>query len=110
MQVKRYFLVSDENVIKFYGDRIKGVLSGAGYSLISYVLPAGEEAKTSPYLKRGYDYLLEQNFSRDNLIVAFGGGVVGDLAGFLGCHLYAWDSLCPDSDDITGPGRQQCWW
>ena len=80
---KKIFLVSDENVIKFYGDRIKGVLSGAGYSLTSFILPAGEEAKTSPYLKRGYDYLLEQNFSRDNLIVAFGGGVVGDLAGFL---------------------------
>ena len=80
---KKIFLVTDENVIKYYGDRAKEVLTEAGYSLTSFILPAGEEAKSSPYLKKGYDYLLEHNFSRDNLVLAFGGGVVGDLAGFL---------------------------
>ena len=76
--------VTDENVIKYYGDRAKEVLTEAGYSLTSFILPAGEEAKSSPYLKkRVYDYLLEHNFSRDNLVLAFAGGVVGDLAGFL---------------------------
>lgn len=79
----KIFIVTDENVMKFYGDKVKEILTAAGYDLTGYVLPAGEEAKSSPYLKKGYDYLLENNFSRDNLILAFGGGVVGDLAGFL---------------------------
>ncbi|HHU92868.1 MAG TPA: 3-dehydroquinate synthase [Halanaerobiaceae bacterium] len=82
-QGKKIFLVTDENVMKFYGEQVKEVLSSAGYEITLYVLPAGEEAKSSPYLKKGYDYLLENNFNRDNLILALGGGVVGDLAGFL---------------------------
>ena len=79
----RIFLVTDENVNKIYGDQITSVLKEAGYELTLYILPPGEKAKSFKYLQKGYDLLIDNNFQRDDMVVAFGGGVVGDLAGYL---------------------------
>ncbi len=82
-QGNKIFVVTDNNVNDIYGEKIKKILKENGFKVTFYVLPAGEKAKSFKYLKKGYDLLVENNFHRDHLIMALGGGVVGDLAGFL---------------------------
>ncbi len=79
----KLFLVTDRNVMNLYGEKISAILIEAGFNITTYIVPPGEEAKSFDHLKKGYDILLEEDFRRDNMIVALGGGVVGDLAGFL---------------------------
>ena len=78
----KIFLVTDRNVNHLYGDRFCSKLE-ENYRVVRYVLPAGEKAKSSQYLQAGYDLLVKENFHRDHLVLALGGGVVGDLAGYL---------------------------
>ena len=82
-QGDRVFLVSDHKVNSLYGQEIGQVLEKAGLTAVTYLLPQGEKAKSFSYLEKGYELLLENDFKRDHLILALGGGVVGDLAGFL---------------------------
>lgn len=81
-QGDKIFLVTDENVLNLYGDKVNNILSSE-FNITNYVIPPGEGSKSSLYLNRGYDLLVENDFKRDNLIIALGGGVVGDLAGYL---------------------------
>ncbi|MEW6719091.1 MAG: 3-dehydroquinate synthase, partial [Thermodesulfobacteriota bacterium] len=73
-------VVTDRNVASIYGDDIRRWLEGIPGGLL--VLPAGEEHKTLSTVGRIYEFLAEGNAGRDSLVVAFGGGVIGDLAGF----------------------------
>ncbi len=82
-QGSKVFLVTDKNVMNLYGEKITALLIEAGFDITTYIVPPGEQAKGFEHLKNGYDLLLAENFRRDNLIIALGGGVVGDLAGFL---------------------------
>ncbi len=77
---KSVHVVTDRNVASIYGDDIRRWLAGNPHDLL--VLPAGEEYKTLSTVGRIYEFLAEGNAGRDSLVVAFGGGVVGDLAGF----------------------------
>ena len=76
-------MVSDENVFSLYGNRAERVLKDAGYGVNSFVVPPGEQTKTMGSAIRIYDFLVEHRTERDDVIVALGGGVVGDLAGFV---------------------------
>ena len=80
---KKVVIVTDENVGQLYLPLISEQLEASGYDIYKYTLPPGEKAKTNQYLQKGYNYLLKKEFNRDSLIVALGGGVVGDLAGYL---------------------------
>lgn len=82
-QGKKIFLVSDQNVMNIYGEKIKKLLADADYKVTTYIVPAGEGSKSMEFLIKGYDLMLKEGFRRDNLLLAFGGGVVGDLAGFM---------------------------
>jgi 3-dehydroquinate synthase len=73
-------VVTDRNVASIYGDDIRRWLSGIPHDVLA--LPAGEEHKNYEAIGRIYGFLANGNASRDSLVVAFGGGVVGDLAGF----------------------------
>lgn len=77
---KSVHVVTDRNVASIYGDDIRRWLAGNPHELL--VLPAGEEHKTLSTVGRIYGFLAEGHAGRDSLVVAFGGGVVGDLAGF----------------------------
>lgn len=79
----KIFLVTDKNVMNLYGEKISSILIDADFKITTYIVPPGEGAKSFEYLKKGYDLLLDEDFRRDNLILALGGGVVGDLAGFI---------------------------
>jgi len=76
-------IISDENVFSLYGSKIKGILKDAGFAINSFVVPPGEETKSMDYVIKIYDFLVEHRAERDDIIVAMGGGMVGDLAGFV---------------------------
>jgi 3-dehydroquinate synthase len=75
-------IVTDETVDALHGAALRDSLSAAGLAATSIVVPAGEGSKSWGQLQRVCDALLEARIERGDLVIAFGGGVVGDLAGF----------------------------
>ncbi len=78
---KRIMIISDDNVYPKYGHQLTGQLSEQ-FECHHLVLPHGEETKSFQTLPSVYTALLEAGISRSDLIIALGGGVIGDLAGF----------------------------
>ena len=76
-------VISDENVFSLYGNKIERILKEAGFVVSSFVVPPGEETKSRGYAIKIYDFLAEHRAERDDIIIALGGGMVGDLAGFV---------------------------
>jgi 3-dehydroquinate synthase len=76
-------VMSDENVFSLYGNKVEGILKDAGFAVNSFVVPPGEETKNMDYAIKIYDFLVEHRTERDDIIIALGGGMVGDLAGFV---------------------------
>jgi shikimate kinase/3-dehydroquinate synthase len=76
-------VISDENVFSLYGSKVEGILQDAGFTVNSFVVPPGEETKNMDYAIKIYDFLVEHRAERDDIIIALGGGMVGDLAGFV---------------------------
>ncbi len=76
-------IVSDSNVWPLYGNIVCSSLAGAGYSLLHYILPAGEESKNCEQYIRILNFLAENSITRGDLLIALGGGVVGDITGFV---------------------------
>lgn len=81
-KVQTVCIVSETNVFPLYGQQVRSSLEDAGFSVISFVFPAGESQKNGSTYLQLLTFLAENNLSRTDLIVALGGGVVGDLAGF----------------------------
>ena len=75
-------ILSDSNVYALFGGYIEDMLKAAGKSFISFVIPAGESSKTPETLFSFLEFLAENGITRSDLILALGGGVVGDIAGF----------------------------
>jgi len=76
-------IISDDNVFSLYGSKVEGILKDAGFAVNSFVVPPGEETKSMDYAIKIYDFLVEHRMERDDIIIALGGGMVGDLAGFV---------------------------
>ncbi len=79
----RATIISDENVFSLYGSKVEGILKDADFAVNSFVLLPGEETKSMDSAIKIYDSLVEHRTERDDIIVALGGGMVGDLAGFV---------------------------
>ena len=77
---KKIMIISDDNVFPLYGEKLKTSLGD--YEVHELVLPHGEPTKAFETLPALYNALLKQKFSRSDLVIALGGGVIGDLAGF----------------------------
>jgi len=75
-------VVTNSKVAAFYGETVRDSLSAAGFTVVQIDIPDGEEFKNSATLNGVYDSLLASGVDRGSFIVALGGGVVGDLAGF----------------------------
>ena len=75
-------IVTDENVAGLHLAKLESALAGAGISTSSIVLPAGERTKSFAQLAGLCDDLLSAGIERQDTVIAFGGGVIGDLAGF----------------------------
>ncbi|MGQ9475786.1 MAG: 3-dehydroquinate synthase [Actinomycetota bacterium] len=82
----RVIVVSHASLREIYGERLEEAL-GKGLRAKShiewFVIPEGEKSKNLTTVEEGYRFFLQKGVTRDDLVVAFGGGVVGDLAGFL---------------------------
>jgi shikimate kinase/3-dehydroquinate synthase len=76
-------IISDETVFSIYGSGVKKTLRKAGFAVNCYVVPAGEASKNIDQAINIYDFLVEHRVERNDVIVALGGGMVGDLAGFV---------------------------
>ena len=84
----RIAVVADSTVAPLYLNTVTDSLCAAGYGVCSYVFPAGETHKGFETLSGILEFLAEQRLTRTDCIVALGGGVTGDMAGFAaGCFL-----------------------
>ena len=73
-------IISDDRVFPLYGEKVKDSLND--YECHSLVLPHGEPTKSFQSLPKIYEALLNAKLTRSDLVIALGGGVIGDLAGF----------------------------
>jgi len=80
--VKRLPVVTDANVAGLHYPALAASLEESGFTPLPIVLPPGEQTKSFAYLEKVLDGLLALEIERGGLIVAFGGGVIGDLTGF----------------------------
>jgi 3-dehydroquinate synthase len=78
----KVFVVTDDTLEGLHLDRLKDSLDDAGIENHGVVLPAGEQTKSFAHLESLLDAMLEARCERGTTIVAFGGGVIGDLTGF----------------------------
>ncbi|MCT4620007.1 MAG: 3-dehydroquinate synthase [Marinisporobacter sp.] len=85
-QNKKIAIITDTHVEKLYGARIKKQLDN-DFEIKMIVLEPGEKSKSMDVLQHVYNKLLEFEITRGDLIIAFGGGVVGDLTGFAAATL-----------------------
>jgi len=79
---RRVGLISNERVFDLYGREVVRSLKSAGFKTITWLMPEGERYKSFRELEKAVNFLSENRFERDDLVMALGGGVVGDLAGF----------------------------
>ena len=78
----RVAIVTDANVARLHLKSLIDGLEGAGISSTSLTLPAGESTKSWPHLERTVEWLLAEKIERRDVVIALGGGVIGDLVGF----------------------------
>ena len=75
-------IISNKRVFGLYGREVRRSLKCAGFKTFEWFMPEGERYKSFPVLEKAVEFLSEKRFERNDLVVALGGGVVGDLAGF----------------------------
>ena len=89
----RAVIVTDSNVGPLYAPIVKQSLDRAGYEVSTFTFPAGERSKRASTLVEILEFMATRELGRDDVVVALGGGVVGDVAGFAaacymrGCRL-----------------------
>lgn len=79
---RKAVIVTDDIVNALYTEKLLSSMKKAGFTTDVFVFPNGEESKCHKTLIELYDFLCEKNITRSDLLVALGGGVVGDLTGF----------------------------
>lgn len=79
---KKLCIVTDSNVEKLYAKEVCHILSSLCQKAVVFSFPAGEESKNLDTVKKLYTFLIEEGFDRKDMLVALGGGVVGDLTGY----------------------------
>ncbi len=75
-------IISDTNVAPLYEKTVTDSLRASGFETVSFIIEAGEESKNAANLAFIWESLAENSLTRSDIIVALGGGVVGDLSGF----------------------------
>lgn len=78
----RCVVVSDSNVAPIYAENVLDALTDAGYQASLFIFEAGEKSKHIGTVTQILDFFCERNLTRHDFVVALGGGVTGDLAGF----------------------------
>ena len=81
-------LISDTNVARLHGERAMASLRGAGFQPAAITVPAGEKSKSMEQVEWICERMIEAGLDRKGFVVALGGGVIGDLAGFAAAVYY----------------------
>ncbi len=84
----RFALISDDHVAPLYGERVAASLKAAGFDGSIFTVPAGESSKGLTTFTSLCEQLSAAGFDRSSFVVALGGGVIGDLAGFVAAAFY----------------------
>ncbi len=79
---KKVCVISDSNVFPIYGETVKSQIEAQGFDVSTFVFEAGEESKTTSTVLQMVNFLADKGLTREDLVVALGGGVCGDMAGF----------------------------
>lgn len=79
----RLLIITDKKVKSFYGDDLKVLLESKGYDVQLIAFPAGEKYKTRETKAKIESSMIKNGYTRQTCIIALGGGVVGDMAGFI---------------------------
>ncbi len=87
LRVGRCLIVTDQNVGLLYAENLVASLHENGWTPQIVTLPPGEASKSLPYLQEIYDVALEWKIDRQTPVIALGGGVVGDIAGYAAATL-----------------------
>ena len=82
-KIQKFAVITDSNVEKLYAAKIVSLLEYAGFTVNTFVFPAGEKSKTRETKAYIEDEMIKKEYRRDCCIIAVGGGVVTDLAGFI---------------------------
>lgn len=88
LQGNRISVISDNIVFPLYGEIITDYLQRERFKVVNYVMPAGEKSKELSVVEDIYSFLQKERFDRSDAIIALGGGVVGDVAGFVASTYY----------------------
>ena len=88
MKGRRCLVVTDRNVGPKYGTLLASAMQKAGFDGSAVELPPGESSKTLKVAEFLYDRCLEAKLDRDSVLIALGGGVIGDLTGFVAATFY----------------------
>lgn len=83
MRRKRTFLLSESRVADYYLETVSSSLKRAGYEVVTKVVPAGEASKSLLMVEEVVGEMLKAGLDRSSLLIALGGGVIGDLGGFI---------------------------
>jgi 3-dehydroquinate synthase len=78
----KVWIVTESNVAGLHLQTLKAGLKGAEVDSNELILPPGETTKSWPYVMQTVEWLLEERVERNDIVIAFGGGVIGDLVGF----------------------------
>lgn len=80
---RKAFLVSHPSIAELYGRQLSASLRAADFTVATYLVPEGERHKTLPTASQLFTFLAEHGADRQSLVCALGGGVIGDLSGFV---------------------------
>ena len=80
---RKLFIIADESVMEPHGTLLAGKLQAAQISGATYLIPSGESSKSSTMLEEVYAWLASHKAERTSVIIALGGGVVCDIAGYI---------------------------
>ena len=108
-QGKKIMIISDDQVFGYYGKKVETELKSF-YDVGHVIIPHGEQSKRFDVLPDIYNQLLSFHLTRTDLIIALGGGVIGDLAGFVASTYLRGCFTCSNSYIITCTSGFECWW
>ena len=78
----RAAIISDDKVFSLYGSTVISSLTEAGFNTVSFTFPNGEKSKNTATYIQILEFLAENRLTRTDIVIALGGGVTGDMAGF----------------------------
>ncbi len=83
LEEKKFAIITDSQVGPIYVDSVTEAIKENATEVVSFSFRAGESSKNLDTINQIYDFLLENNFTRSDVLIALGGGVVGDMTGFV---------------------------